>query len=131
MIAHEGFESPMLNFALVALGGALGAMSRYALATVILPGSRFPWATLAINIAGSFLIGLIWGHSAQQQWFQEWGRLFLVVGVLGGFTTFSAFSLETLSLIDNHRFVDAFGYVLLSVSGCVVATWFGNRFAGW
>jgi CrcB protein len=118
------------GFLLVACGGALGAVMRYILSGAIAPETRFPWATLAINIAGSFLIGLLWGHSATQQWFLDWGRLLLVVGVLGGFTTFSAFSLETLSLIDNQRLAEALSYVLISVLGCLVAAWIGNRLTG-
>ena len=76
----------------VAGGGALGAVLRYAL-TLLFPASLFPWAILGINIAGSFLIGLLMAWWAELEWFQSWGRLFLVVGILGGFTTFSAYTL--------------------------------------
>lgn len=111
----------------VALGGACGAMLRYALSWIIGSQHMFPWATLTINIAGSFAIGLVWGVCGQMDWFQSWGRLFLVVGLLGGFTTFSAFSLETLTLVNDGKVVAAFGYVASSVVLCLVAVWVGER----
>lgn len=113
----------------VSLGGGLGALARLLVSTwLFLPG-RFPWATLAINIAGSFAIGLLWGIGQQQAWFENWGRYLLVVGVLGGFTTFSAFSLETVALAENGRYLQALGYVLASVSGCVFVALLGQRLA--
>ncbi len=110
------------TFALVALGGGAGAMLRFAIGLSLSAG-LFPWATLTVNIAGAALIGLIWGAAEDALWFAQWGRPLLVVGLLGGFTTFSAFSLETMSLLDSGRWASAFGYVLASVFGCVVATW--------
>ncbi|MBR0654212.1 CrcB family protein [Plastoroseomonas arctica] len=76
----------------VALGGALGSVARYllTLASIAQFGVAFPWGTLAINVLGSALIGVVAGLGIGGEW-----RLFLVTGVLGGFTTFSAFSLET------------------------------------
>jgi CrcB protein len=91
----------------VGLGGALGALCRYTWSAAFVAGERFPWATLTINIAGSFLIGLAWGAWSQEGWFNTWGRAFLVTGVLGGFTTFSAFSLETIALAEAGRVVTA------------------------
>ncbi len=78
----------------VTLGGGLGALGRFLITTWLFVPGRFPWATLIINIAGAFAIGLLWGVGQQQAWFDQWGRYLLVVGVLGGFTTFSAFSLR-------------------------------------
>ncbi len=113
----------------VALGGGVGAVARFLISTwLFLPG-RFPWATLAINIAGSFAIGLLWGFGQQQPWFDSWGRYLLVVGVLGGFTTFSAFSLETVALMETGRQVQALGYVLASVLLCVLMALLGQRLA--
>jgi len=111
----------------VALGGAGGALLRYGLSALIGMHHLFPWATLAINIAGSFAIGLFWGAFGTAEWFQQWGRLFLVVGVLGGFTTFSAFSLETLNLLQNGRVNAAGAYVLVSVTACLTSVWLGER----
>lgn len=114
-------------FLWVALGGGIGAAGRFLVSTwLFLPG-RFPWATLAINIAGSFAIGLLWGMGQSQPWFEQWGRYLLVVGVLGGFTTFSAFSLETAALMENGRHAQALAYVLASVTACVVMAMLGQR----
>jgi CrcB protein len=111
----------------VALGGALGATGRFLISTWLFAPGRFPWATLLINIAGSFAIGLLWGLGQNQAWFDGWGRYLLVVGVLGGFTTFSAFSLETAALVESGRHAQALGYVVASVLACVVMALVGQR----
>ncbi|MDF2445173.1 MAG: camphor resistance protein CrcB [Moraxellaceae bacterium] len=120
--------SPLL---LVALGGALGAMARYGAAQAITrwaPGP-FPWGTLFVNIAGSFLIGLLMvGLMKVGEW-RESGRLLLVTGVLGGFTTFSSFSWETWTLFEDGRFAMAGANVLLSVAVCLLATLAGALLA--
>jgi CrcB protein len=113
----------------VALGGALGATGRFVLSTWLFVPGQFPWPTLAINIAGSFGIGLLWGLYGQHGWFEAWGRYLLVVGLLGGFTTFSAFSLETVGLVEGGRPIAAAAYVLASMVVCVVAAWAGQRIA--
>lgn len=115
-------------YALVALGGGAGAALRFAIGLALSPG-LFPWATLTVNIAGAALIGLIWGAVEDADWFAQWGRALLVVGLLGGFTTFSAFSLETMSLLDAGRWMSAVGYAMASVLGCVCATWLAFRAA--
>lgn len=113
-----------MSWLLVGLGGALGAMLRYGtgllLATSQTDG-EFPWATLTVNILGSAAIGLLWGSVGSADWFASWGRAFLVVGLLGGFTTFSAFSFETLALIHDQRLAAAFGYVAVSLLACIAA----------
>ena len=85
-----------MGFVYVAIGGAMVACLRYGM-SLWLGGGLLPWATLATNIIGSFIIGLVWGLYAGEEWFQSLGRLMLVVGLLGGLTTFSTFSLETYS----------------------------------
>jgi CrcB protein len=117
----------MQNLLWVAIGGALGASSRFLLTTWLFVPNQFPWPTLMINIAGSFGIGLLWGIGFQQPWFESWGRYLLVVGVLGGFTTFSAFSLETVSLVEGGRTLEALVYVAASVLTCVISAWLGQR----
>lgn len=118
------------GLAAVALGGGLGAAARYLASVFLSVGpAGFPWATLAVNLAGCLGIGLLWGSWSQLGWFQEWGRAFLVVGVLGGFTTFSAFSLETLLLVSADRLGAAVAYVLGSLAGCIAMTWLGLRLA--
>jgi CrcB protein len=111
---------------LVACGGAIGACGRFLISTWLFVPGALPWPTLAINLLGSFCIGLVWGFGMQQSWFELWGRYLLVVGLLGGFTTFSAFSLEALALIEGGRALAALGYVLFSVVGCVAAAWLGQ-----
>ena len=115
------------NLAWVAAGGALGAVLRYLLSAPVRSEGDFPAATLAINIVGSLAIGLAWGAWANLAWFQDWGRAFLAVGVLGGFTTFSAFSLEALTLVQMNRPGAAAVYVLASLCGCLLAVWLGYR----
>ena len=110
----------------VGLGGAVGAMARYSLG-LLFAGQTFPWGTLTINVAGSFIIGALWSFCGEQNWFISWGRGFLLVGVLGGFTTFSAFSLETLLLINNGRIAVATTYVSTSVGLCLLGVWLGSR----
>ncbi|MEQ8860146.1 MAG: fluoride efflux transporter CrcB [Pseudomonadales bacterium] len=113
----------------VTLGGGFGALARFLISTWLFQPGRFPWATLAINIAGSFAIGVLWGFGQQQPWFDSWGRYLLVVGLLGGFTTFSAFSLETVALMESGRQAQALGYVLASVLLCVFMALLGQRLA--
>jgi CrcB protein len=113
----------------VALGGAGGATARFLLSTAFFVPGQFPWPTLVINIAGSLGIGLLWGLYGQSGWFEAWGRYLLVVGFLGGFTTFSAFSLETVGLVEGGRTSAAAVYVLASLIGCILAAWAGQRLA--
>ena len=102
----------------IAAGGAIGAVARYAMSGYMLrcAGAGFPYGTLAVNLLGSLLIGLLAGY------FMREGieakpviQAFLITGVLGGFTTFSAFSLETLSMINRGDMLPALTYVGLSV----------------
>jgi CrcB protein len=113
----------------VAVGGALGSMARFWLAGAMttLTGPRFPWGTLLINVLGSFVIGLVGGITltpARVDMHPDI-RIFLMTGVCGGFTTFSAFSLQTLELLQTGDVVPAFGYAIGSVILCVVATYCG------
>lgn len=98
-------------FLLVAAGGAVGSVLRYAVALLLLPlaGTGFPWPTLAVNLVGSALIGIAAGAGLEGH-----ARLLVVTGFLGGFTTFSAFSLETGALFERSPLLAA-AYVLASV----------------
>lgn len=113
----------MKTLLFVALGGALGASCRYGVgvAATHLGSGQFPWGTFTVNVAGSFILGVLaaamtfsWSPSPEM-------RAFLVVGVLGGFTTFSAYSLEVILLIERDRLALAgvfmLGTVALSVAG--------------
>lgn len=103
----------------VALGGAIGSLARHWLSVIgaALLGSRFPWATLGINIAGSLLIG----YAAGRPGLSVAARAFVMVGVCGGFTTFSSFSLQTFELVRGGRSVSAIGYIAGSVLLCLAA----------
>ena len=111
----------------VALGGAIGSMGRFWLAGAMaaLTGPRFPWGTLLINVLGSALIGVVAGLTltpARMDMHPDL-RIFLMTGICGGFTTFSAFSLQTLELMQAGDVVPAMGYAIGSVVLCVVATY--------
>lgn len=112
------------------IGGALGAGGRYLVgrATLAAFGPALPWGTLAVNLAGGLLMGLLVGGIARLGGSEAW-RLFLGVGVLGGFTTFSAFALETAGMIERGTLTIAFGYVALSVIGSVAALFAGLALA--
>lgn len=114
-------------YALVALGGAIGAMLRFATTHLVGVAGLFPWATFGINIAGALAIGLVWGIWQEADWFIAWGRLLLVVGLLGGFTTFSAFSIEALMLLQQDRLLLAVAYVGSSVLVCIGLAWLGFK----
>lgn len=105
----------------VALGGALGSSLRYATSLFI----QQPWATLAVNLAGSFLIGICVLHFASGE--NPLLRLLLITGILGGFTTFSAFSLDSLSLLQlgewSRALVYIFGNVLGGLAACACGMW--------
>ena len=113
----------------VAAGGACGAILRYCV-QVLTPGTEFPWGTLVVNIAGCLAIGLAIGAFAGATWFEDVGRPFLVAGVLGGFTTFSAFSVDAVLLWEQGRVVSTVVYVLSSVACCLLAAALGYRIAG-
>ena len=111
----------------VALGGALGCVLRYGVGVWLL--EHYPQhgysATLAVNLVGCLLIGVCYGVFSLRADLSPLLRVGLMVGVLGGFTTFSSFSLDTLRLLENGQLPLAFGYVALSVLGGLLATWAG------
>jgi CrcB protein len=113
----------LLNLLLVAVGGALGSVARYLLSTVILraTGSLFPLGTFVVNAVGCLIFGAIAGAASQRvQIAPEW-RLFLLVGVLGGFTTFSSYAFESFSLVRDGQFlaasVNIVGQVIIGLAG--------------
>lgn len=116
-----------LNFLIVGIGGAIGSMLRHGsgLLCLKLGLGGFPWATLAINILGSFCIGIVIGLLAHMQNWSEQVRLFTVVGILGGFTTFSAFSLDSVLLFERGQYLYAGLYVAGSVFISIAATFLG------
>ena len=120
----------MLNVLLVGAGGFLGAVSRYGLSILLTrPGAGFPVATLVANLVGCLLIGALFPWVGEGKPGGAGGRLFLVVGILGGFTTFSAFGHETVDLMKRGEAGVAAGYVAASVILGLAAVWIG-RMAG-
>jgi CrcB protein len=115
--------SPFATAALVSLGSALGGLGRFALGQAVatrLDGA-FPWGILLVNVLGCLAIGVCYGVSER-----EWVRCFVMAGILGGFTTFSAFSLDTLKLAEAGRWGQAGGYVVLSLATCLIVVWLGT-----
>ncbi len=114
-----------MDIMLVALGSAIGGVGRH-LASLLIPydpaAGSLPVATLSVNIAGSFLIGLVAAHAARGGFGDPRAALFLATGVCGGFTTFSAFSLQMVGLLQQGEPAAAAVYVLASVAGCGLAT---------
>ncbi len=111
-----------MNFLFVGLGGAVGAMLRYAIGLIPYKGD-FPVPTLAINLLGALLIGFISGIADKK--LSDNAVLFLKTGVCGGFTTFSTFSLEAYKLFEAHRSVLAVTYTILSVTLCLAGVFAG------
>lgn len=111
----------------IAAGGAVGALSRYWMSGSVgqLLGQAFPFGTLSVNVLGSFLMGLFAILLTEKIPVDESVRLGLLTGMLGAFTTFSAFAMDTLGLIESGAVIRALGYMLASVLLCIVAAWTG------
>ena len=120
-------------YLLIALGGAAGSVSRHWLSTVIdvRAESAFPWGTLTINIMGSLLIGFLANLDIGDRFIgTPQLRFFLMTGFCGGFTTFSAFSLQTLTLMKDGEWPMAAAYITGSVLICLAGVWLGHAAAG-
>lgn len=120
----------MMNILIVGAGGAVGAVSRYLLGGWILHhtiAEKFPWSTFTVNALGCLAIGVLSGFVERLEWFTPQMRLLLFTGLLGGFTTFSAFGLETVYLLRRGELVVAGAYVLASMCVCIAAVWAGWR----
>ena len=124
----------MLAYIWVAIGGALGSVGRYWFSGLVARhfGEIFPWGTLLVNVSGSFVIGLFAtlsgpdGRWLVASWFRQ---QFFMLGVCGGYTTFSSFSLQTLNLMEEGEWLYAGANVLLSVFCCLIAVWLGHILA--
>ena len=111
----------------IAIGGAVGSVLRF-LTTFLVSkywSNNFPLATFIVNIIGCFLIGLFVGYLAKNQLEDSNLKWFLVTGLCGGFTTFSAFGMENYNLFQNNNSLLAFGYIALSIILGLFAVWFG------
>jgi CrcB protein len=116
---------------LVAIGGALGSVARYLMASSIqtATGWEFPIGTVLVNVLGCFLIGILYVLIVARHEPRQDLRALLMVGVMGGFTTFSSFSLETVSLAMNGHYTTATLNVVISVAACLVGTVLGVALA--
>jgi len=118
----------MKNIFLVGLGGAIGSIARYLLSCFIqiIFSKQFPYSTLTVNIIGSLLIGFLAAILANYfNRFDEMLKSFLIIGFLGGFTTFSSFSYDTVTLFTNHQYNYAIINILTNVLFCLIATFSG------
>ena len=120
----------MVTYLWIALGGALGSMARYGCSSLAARtfGETFPWGTLIINVIGSFVIGFfatLTGPDGRLLVAPD-ARQFVMVGICGGYTTFSSFSLQTLNLVRDGDMVGAGANVAASVAACLVAVWLGS-----
>ncbi len=124
-----------LIFAAVAVGSALGGIARYGLSGVVARsfGETFPWGTLVVNVTGSLAIGLVATVTGPdgRLLVSPVARQFWMPGVLGGFTTFSSFSLQTMSLAQDGEWLRAAGNVALSIVLCLVGVWLGAALGAW
>lgn len=111
----------------IALGGAVGAMLRFWTSTAVhsLAGRDFPYGTLAINVSGSLLMGFLYVLLVERLAVGTEWRGAVLIGVLGAFTTFSTFSMETFALFEDGERLKALVNVLLSVTLCLIAVWLG------
>ncbi len=123
----------MENYFWIAVGGALGTAGRYWLSGVVarLIGETFPWGTLIINVTGSFVIGFFATLTGPdgRVFVGSTARQFVMIGICGGYTTFSSFSLQTLNLMNDGEWFKAGGNIGLSVALCLIAVWAGQVLA--
>ena len=122
-----------LTYSLVALGGAIGSVARFWCSGLVANalGQTFPWGTLVVNIAGSLVIGFtatLTGPDGRM-FVPSDVRTFIMVGICGGYTTFSSFSLQTLALMQDGEWFQAGGNVVLSVVLCMASVWIGHVLA--
>lgn len=114
-----------MNYVIIGLGGIIGANLRYLLAQIFFSANTFPWATLFANMIGAFVFGLLFHlftHYKQSNW-----TLFVRTGIISSFTTFSAFSIEFILLIEDAAYINAFFYILSSVIFSLLAFMSGMK----
>ena len=124
----------MVNVLLVGAGGFIGSIARYLLGgwvQRVLDNPWLPWGTFVINVLGCLIIGLLAGLSDTRQSITPEARLFLMIGILGGFTTFSSFGLETFRLLQDGQWIASAANAAGSVVAGLVAVWLGFTIARW
>jgi CrcB protein len=123
----------MLRFLLVCLGGAIGTAARYGLSNFARDafGAGFPYGTLAVNVIGSFLLGVIMYVGLNSDLISPTTRVVLGTGVMGGFTTYSSFNYETVQFVQSRTYLPAAAYLGATLLGCFVAGWLGVATGRW
>lgn len=120
----------MLTYLWIAIGGALGSVARFWLSGVVANrfGETFPWGTILVNITGSFVIGVFATSAGSEgRWLVSPAfRQFFMIGICGGYTTFSSFSLQTLDMVRDGEYLHAGANVLFSVVLCLIGVWLGH-----
>ncbi len=114
------------NILLAGLGGSIGTVIRYGISHLIRT-PRFPFATLSINIIGSLCIGVVFGLAVRDSNFENNWKVFFASGICGGFTTFSAFSIENLQMLQQGKYVLSLTYIACSIIAGIFAAWIGYR----
>lgn len=114
------------NVLLAGLGGAIGTMMRFG-TYLLFKNQHFPYATLLINFAGSLIIGIVFGLCLKDIQFENNWKIFLATGICGGFTTFSAFSLENFQLLQQGKYFLALVYIISSIIIGIMAAWAGYK----
>ena len=123
----------LIRYFWITLGGALGTAARYWGSGFVARtfGETFPWGTLIVNVTGSLLIGFFATLTGPdgRMFVGTTARQFVMIGICGGYTTFSSFSLQTLNLMNDGEWLSAGGNILLSVALCLLAVWAGHMLA--
>ena len=122
-----------MNYLFIALGSAIGGIARYWASGVVdnRIGQSFPWGTLFVNVTGSFIIGLLASVTAPDGrcFVSPYARNFLMIGICGGYTTFSSFSIQTLNLVQDREWLYAGFNAVLTMALCLISVWLGSIFA--
>lgn len=127
-------NAALVYAALVGVGGFIGALARYGLSGIVqkqFPMSVFPYGTLAVNLLGCFLIGILAGLVEDRQYFGPEFRTFAFIGILGGFTTYSTFGFETFAMLRDAEFLQAATNVAIHVVAGLALVWLGFGAVTW
>lgn len=127
-------QAALAYAAAVGVGGFIGALARYGLSGYVhrqFPDGDFPYGTLVVNLLGCLLIGILAGLAEQRQLFGAEVRTFLLIGVLGGFTTYSTFGFETFAMLRDAEFIPAALNVVVHVMAGLALVWLGYGIATW
>lgn len=121
---NASWDAGMKDWMAIGLGGGLGALSRYSI-LLLIPSTLIPWNVFLINVTGSLIIGIITSLSLEFGQLSERVRLFVAVGILGGYTTFSTFALGSVNLLESSAIGPAFLYMILSLGCGLLASYLG------